>query len=37
MSPYSWFAAEEIGSMLPDAEWRPVYAGALFKANHRSS
>src|SRR5205823_7148712 len=37
MSPYSWFAAERIGSMLPDAQWRPVYAGALFKVNHRNS
>jgi 2-hydroxychromene-2-carboxylate isomerase len=37
MSPYSWFAAERIDSLLPDVQWRPVYAGALFRANHRSS
>jgi 2-hydroxychromene-2-carboxylate isomerase len=35
MSPYSWFAAERIGALLPDAEWRPVFAGGLFKANGR--
>ena len=32
MSPYSWFAAERIGVVLPDAEWRPVFAGGVFKA-----
>jgi 2-hydroxychromene-2-carboxylate isomerase len=32
MSPYSWFAAERIGALLPDAEWRPVFAGGVFKA-----
>jgi 2-hydroxychromene-2-carboxylate isomerase len=37
MSPYSWFAAERIGQVLPDAEWRGVLAGALFKANGRVS
>jgi 2-hydroxychromene-2-carboxylate isomerase len=37
MSPYSWFAAERIGELLPDAQWRPVYAGALFRAHGRSS
>jgi hypothetical protein len=37
MSPYSWFAAERIDSLLPDAQWRPVYAGGLFRANDRSS
>lgn len=37
MSPYSWFAAERIGELIPDAQWRPVFAGALFKANGRSS
>ena len=37
MSPYSWFAAERIGGLLPDAVWRPVYAGALFKASGRST
>lgn len=37
MSPYSWFAAERIERVLPEAEWRPVFAGALFKAAGRSS
>lgn len=37
MSPYSWFAAERIGALLPDAEWRGLFAGAIFKANGRSS
>jgi len=37
MSPYSWFAAERIGSLLPDAEWRPVFAGGVFKACGRVS
>ena len=37
MSPYSWFAAERIHTVIPDAQWHPVYAGALFKANGRST
>ena len=37
MSPYSWFAAERIGALIPHARWRPVYAGALFKASGRST
>jgi 2-hydroxychromene-2-carboxylate isomerase len=37
MSPYSWFAAERIAELIPAAHWRPVYAGALFKANGRRS
>jgi 2-hydroxychromene-2-carboxylate isomerase len=37
MSPYSWFAAERIGDLIPDARWRPVFAGALFRANGRST
>jgi 2-hydroxychromene-2-carboxylate isomerase len=37
MSPYSWFAAERIGQLLPQARWRGVFAGAIFKANGRSS
>lgn len=37
MSPYSWFAAERIGALLPDALWRPVFAGGLFKAAGRTS
>ncbi len=37
MSPYSWFAAERIGGLLPRARWHGVFAGALFKANGRVS
>lgn len=37
MSPYSWFAAERIERLLPEAEWRGVFAGAIFKANGRVS
>jgi 2-hydroxychromene-2-carboxylate isomerase len=37
MSPYSWFAAERIGTVLPQAKWLPVLAGAVFKANDRTS
>ena len=37
MSPYSWFAAERIGALLPQARWRGVLAGAVFKANGRTS
>ncbi len=37
MSPYSWFAAERIAHVLPDAQWRGVLAGAVFKANDRES
>lgn len=37
MSPYSWFVAERIDAMVPDAEWRPVFAGGLFKDAGRSS
>ena len=37
MSPYSWFAAERIGGLVPAAEWRPVFAGGLFKAAGRRS
>jgi 2-hydroxychromene-2-carboxylate isomerase len=37
MSPYSWLAAERIGEMLPDARWRGVLAGAVFKAKGRTS
>jgi 2-hydroxychromene-2-carboxylate isomerase len=37
MSPYSWFAAERIGGVVPDATWRPVFAGGLFKAAGRTS
>ena len=37
MSPYSWFAAERIERLLPQARWRGVFAGAVFKQNGRSS
>ena len=37
MSPYSWFAAERVEQLLPEARWRGVFAGAIFKANGRSS
>jgi 2-hydroxychromene-2-carboxylate isomerase len=37
MSPYSWFAAERIGGLLPEARWRGVLLGAVFKANGRTS
>jgi 2-hydroxychromene-2-carboxylate isomerase len=37
MSPYSWFAAERIEQLLPEARWRGVLAGALFKAHGRVS
>jgi 2-hydroxychromene-2-carboxylate isomerase len=37
MSPYSWFAAERIEQVLPQARWRGVFAGAVFKQNERSS
>lgn len=37
MSPYSWFAAERIDALLPEAQWRPVFAGGLFKASGRTS
>jgi 2-hydroxychromene-2-carboxylate isomerase len=37
MSPYSWFAAERIDGALPQARWRGVLAGAVFKANGRES
>jgi 2-hydroxychromene-2-carboxylate isomerase len=37
MSPYSWFAAERIEMLIPDAQWRPVFAGGLFRTTGRSS
>ena len=37
MSPYSWFAAERIGRLLPQARWSGVLAGAIFKAHDRVS
>jgi 2-hydroxychromene-2-carboxylate isomerase len=37
MSPYSWFAAERIERLLPEARWHGVFAGAVFKQNDRVS
>jgi 2-hydroxychromene-2-carboxylate isomerase len=37
MSPYSWFAAERIERVLPQARWRGVLAGVVFKAHQRTS
>lgn len=37
MSPYSWLAAERIGGVLPQARWRAVCLGAVFKATERMS
>jgi 2-hydroxychromene-2-carboxylate isomerase len=37
MSPYSWLTAERIDELMPDARWRGVLAGAIFKAHGRVS
>lgn len=37
ISPYSWFAAERIGELIPAAAWRPVFAGGLFRSVGRES
>lgn len=37
MSPYSWFAAERIDALIDDLEWRPVFAGGLFRSVGRES
>jgi 2-hydroxychromene-2-carboxylate isomerase len=37
MSPYSWFAAERIERLLPQARWRGVLAGVVFKQHGRTS
>jgi 2-hydroxychromene-2-carboxylate isomerase len=37
ISPYSWFAAERIGELIPGAVWRPVFAGGLFRSVGRES
>lgn len=37
MSPYSWFAAERIDWVLPQARWQGVLAGAVFKQGGRVS
>ena len=36
-SPYAYLAAERIGTVLPDADWRPILIGGLFKLNGRTS
>ena len=36
-SPYAYMAAERIGSMLPEADWRPIFLWGLFKLNGRST
>lgn len=37
ISPYSWFAAERIGTLIPEARWRPVFAGGLFRSMGRGT
>jgi 2-hydroxychromene-2-carboxylate isomerase len=37
MSPYSWFAAERIDRVLPQARWRGVLAGVVFREHGRTS
>jgi 2-hydroxychromene-2-carboxylate isomerase len=37
MSPYSWIAAERIDELLPNARWRGVLAGVIFKEHGRTS
>lgn len=37
MSPFSWFAAERIDALIPEAQWRGVLAGVIFEANGRTS
>jgi 2-hydroxychromene-2-carboxylate isomerase len=37
ISPYSWFAAERVRRLLPEAWWRPVFAGGLFRSAGRVS
>jgi 2-hydroxychromene-2-carboxylate isomerase len=37
MSPYSWFSAERIAELLPEARWQPLFLGGMFKANGRKS
>jgi 2-hydroxychromene-2-carboxylate isomerase len=37
MSPYSWFAAERIERLLPEARWHGVLTGAIFKRHGRIS
>jgi 2-hydroxychromene-2-carboxylate isomerase len=35
-SPYAWMAAERIGELIPDADWRSVYGPALLKLAGRT-
>src|SRR2546423_6125253 len=37
MSPFSWFPAERLDDLLPDAEWHGIFLGGVFKATGRSS
>jgi 2-hydroxychromene-2-carboxylate isomerase len=37
MSPFSWFAAERIDALIPEAQWQGVLAGVIFEANGRTS
>jgi 2-hydroxychromene-2-carboxylate isomerase len=37
MSPYSWLAAERIGTLISEAEWKPVFGGRVLKAHGRAS
>jgi 2-hydroxychromene-2-carboxylate isomerase len=37
MSPYSWLAAERVGALVPEAEWRCVRVAAVFREHERMS
>ena len=37
MSPYSWISAERIERLLPQARWRGIFLGGMFKSNGRVS
>ena len=37
MSPYSWFSAERIERLLPEASWHGIFLGGMFKSNRRVS
>jgi 2-hydroxychromene-2-carboxylate isomerase len=37
MSPYSWLAAERIGTLISEAEWKPVFGGRVLEAHGRTS
>jgi 2-hydroxychromene-2-carboxylate isomerase len=37
MSPYSWFSAERIEELLPEASWHGIFLGGMFKSNGRTS